>query len=722
MLSLVLLITISLLVALSFSAGKLVRQMSRTIITACSGQVEAQLAAYFSPIEIMLSAAENPISTGQLSPLDPQQLSLFFGPMYSSVEQVAAVRACDDQGNLAVLTRRDELWVTATAKPAQAPGRMDYAGRSTLTGPPERQWTETQAEDPLASHWYKGATANRAAGSAAAPGSGPTAGVTHWTETYGFDTAVDPGVTASKLLRTPSRSQLVLAIDLLVAELDEYTDTLRPTPNGYVVVTDLKGRLLEPVSETEDHDAEAPQRFDSRIPIETDETVMFDALTAWAKLHEAVWDGKTGIVPAPSAAAAPQEEEAFQFQSRDKQWWGGMKAFYLSDEPEFYIAVLIPEADLMQTMHSQRQLLLLIAAAALVVAAGLALSIAAAFSAPIAALVEQSQRLRLLDLSPELPPVESAITEVAQLSEAHVSMRNALDSFARYVPRELVRELLSRGEAARIGGRVLPLTILITDIRGFTAITESTLPEPLAIQLAEYFDCILSALHNSGATIDKLVGDSVVAFWGAPDPVAQQAQSALAGTLQALQDLRQANSRWKREGKPALTTHAALTHGKVVVGNIGAHWRLSYTALGDAVNLASRLERINPLYGTELLASKQLVEAAGADFAWRLIDRVAVRGKLAPIEVYEPLGVRSTVSAETLSRAGQYESALRLYWEKKFAEAGAVASELVTRRPAGRASALLLERIEHYKKSPPPWNWDGVYRDAAHGAERLFED
>ncbi len=723
MFSLVLIITLSLLLALNFSAGKLVRQMSRTIISARAAQVEAQLASYFGPIEIIIRAAENPVRTGQVSLLDQQQLNLFFGPLSSSVDQVAAVHACDSNGNYVSLEHNAAAWVNRTARPAKWPGRLSCTSRAELSAPATKEWMEPLEEDPRQSHWYKGASENQAPSSAPGDQTSTTKRTIHWTETYGFETATDPGITASQQIQPPQGAPVVLAIELLVSDLDEYTDNLHPTPNGYVVVTDLKGRLLEPVSSTEDGaDEDAPvaagAEVETRIPIETDESVMHDALTAWAKMQNAVWDERAGMVPAiATTGALPSEQEIFQFASRNQRWWGGLRSFQLGGKPEFYIAVLIPEADLLQTLHSQRQLLILIAAAALVLAAGLALTIAATFSSPIAALVEQSKLIRLLDLRLDLAPIDSRLKEVAQLSEAHASMRTALDSFARYVPRELVRDLLGRGEAARIGGRLLPLTILITDIRGFTAITESTPPEPLALQLAEYFDCILSALRNSGATIDKLVGDSVVAFWGAPNPVARQAESALTGALQALQDLRQANARWQQAGKPVLVTHAALTHGKVVVGNIGAHWRMNYTALGDAVNLASRLERLNPLYGTELLASTQMVEAAGPDLAWRLIDRVAVRGKLAPIEIFEPLGPQSQLAPAVLKFSRDYEAALRLVWDKHFTEAAALANALQAQHPAQRSVALLLERIEHYKKVPPAWNWDGVYRDAGHAAD-----
>ena len=233
--------------------------------------------------------------------------------------------------------------------------------------------------------------------------------------------------------------------------------------------------------------------------------------------------------------------------------------------------------------------------------------------------------------------IRSSLLEVVQLSRAHASMRSALDSFSRYVPTELVRELLHRGEAARIGGHTLRLTVLITDIRGFTALCEEMPPAELAEQLTEYFECLLTVLGEGGATIDKLLGDSVVCFWGAPQPDAQQAQHAVATMLRAVEALERLNAHWAAEGRPQMYTKAGIALGQVVVGNIGARWRLNYTALGDAVNLASRLEKLNPDYGTHIIVSAPVREACASEFAWRLLDRVTVRGRQAMEEIYEPL-------------------------------------------------------------------------------------
>ena len=717
MLSLVLLVALASLAALQLSAARLVRQVSSAIIAARTVQVEAQLAAYFKPVEVILNAAENTVGNGKAQPIGAETLRRLIAPVHTTVPQVGAIKICDVSGNYASLQLKGKEWISRETHPATGNSKLLCTSQRSLDAPATKHWEEESAGDAKSSHWYLGAMEAQAAEQSNSIRQQIERRQIHWTEAYQFETAEDPGITASRLITTPDNQACVLAIDILVASLDEFTDDLRPTPHGYVVVTNRSGQLLEPQSSNED-DEDAPatdngKPADERAPIETDESLMQDAFAGWAKIHGREF-GATETVDAAGETqkVPPLEHETFQFKSRGKLWWGGLEAFALGTQPEFNIAVLIPEADLVSELQSQRQVLLLIAAIALLLAAGLAMSIAAAFSAPIVALARQSDNIRRLELNVGTSAaVRSQLLEVAKLSKAQSSMRHALDSFARYVPIELVRDLLARGEAARIGGRLMPLTILITDIRNFTSVSEALRPEDLARQLAEYFDCILGTLREGGATIDKLVGDSVIAFWGAPHPAPAEPGSIVTCVIQAIAGLQALNARWKAEGKPVLPTHAGLTFGEVVVGNIGAHWRLSYTAMGDAVNLASRLEKLNPLYGTEIIAAPAVKEACGTQIAWRLLDRVAIRGKQAPVAIYEPLGPVAEVAPQRLQAAQEYEMALQLMWERRFTEAQTIARSQLGQNPDDRSLKLLLQRTTYYINHPPPWNWDGVYRE-----------
>jgi adenylate cyclase len=217
-------------------------------------------------------------------------------------------------------------------------------------------------------------------------------------------------------------------------------------------------------------------------------------------------------------------------------------------------------------------------------------------------------------------------------------MRRALDSFARYVPVEVVRELLSRGEAAEVGGENAEVTVLFTDIQGFTTIAESMTPAELTGHMSSYFDSLVGILHRHGATVDKFIGDSIMAFWGAPKALRNHSRPAIEAVIEIRDWLQRANEKWRAEGLPPLPTRFGLASGEVTVGNVGAVHRLSYTALGDPVNLAQRLEALNSRLNTSVLVDENVRDAAGDGFEWRDVEKVQIKGKIVLVQVFELLG------------------------------------------------------------------------------------
>ncbi len=288
-------------------------------------------------------------------------------------------------------------------------------------------------------------------------------------------------------------------------------------------------------------------------------------------------------------------------------------------------------------------------------------------------------------------------------------MISALDSFARYVPIELVRELLERGEVARIGGTTETLSILFTDIEGFTSLSERLEPEELTSHMAEYFSAMLEVIGEEKGTVDKFIGDAIVAFWGAPARNDRHAQSAVRAVLRASARLDSMNAAWERQGQPPLYTRFGLNTGAAVVGNVGAPERLNYTVLGDAINLASRLESLNRFYGARVLAAQSVIDATGGEFEWRHIDRAAVKGKNDAVDIYEPLGETGGVPEERLRLRDAYEAALARYLAGAFDEAARRLEALLEQHPSDRPSRYLLERCREYAAHPPQ-AWEGFTR------------
>ncbi len=304
----------------------------------------------------------------------------------------------------------------------------------------------------------------------------------------------------------------------------------------------------------------------------------------------------------------------------------------------------------------------------------------------------------------------SSLAEVTRLHDAQERMRGALDSFARYVPTDLVRELLDRGEAAKIGGRTEELTVLFTDIEGFTTVSEGLSPAELTAHMAAYFDVMLTLLRESGATIDKLIGDAIVAFWGAPNPVPEHPRRAVEGVLACRRGPRRTERRVGSGGQAPAPDPIRSRHRD-------GRRRQRRNTVASPLHGArrhdesrGRLEGANKLYGSYVLAEEGVVTQAGDAFLWRKLDRVAVKGRTGAVDVFELLGRRSDVSEEVRAYSARFEAALADYQSRDFQGALDGLVELAKERRDDPAVQRLSRLCRTYLATPPGEDWDGVAR------------
>ena len=311
----------------------------------------------------------------------------------------------------------------------------------------------------------------------------------------------------------------------------------------------------------------------------------------------------------------------------------------------------------------------------------LALWLAHRISQPMLLLGSDARAMSRLEFSAAARPL-STIREVRELEQALGEARVSLRSFQKYVPADVVRTLMESGTEARLGGHSAQLTLLFSDIVDFTHVAESTDPQRLVEQLGEYLAVISTAIHDHGGIVDKYIGDGVMAFWGAPRPDPEQARRAASAALEIQKRLDILNAAWKAAGKPAFSTRIGINTGDVIVGNIGSEDRLNYTAVGDPVNLASRLESLNRFYGTRVLISDATRMAAGDVLLTRPVARVAVKGAQRGVVVHELLGLSSgaeagcrrlaeiTEAAFDAAEAGRVQEAVQRYEELLAAHPG----------------------------------------------------
>jgi adenylate cyclase len=285
--------------------------------------------------------------------------------------------------------------------------------------------------------------------------------------------------------------------------------------------------------------------------------------------------------------------------------------------------------------------------------------------------------------------------------------RKIRNAFGLYLSPSFARLVSERPEMLALGGEKRDLTVLFSDIRGFTTISEGLEPERLVEILNEYLGAMTDIVFHHDGTLDKYIGDAIMAVWGAPVPQADHAARACQTALGMIARLGELDAEWKARGLPVFDIGIGLNTGPMVVGNMGSARRLSYTVIGDNVNLGSRLEGLNKMYGSRIIASETTVQAAGAAVVARELDLVRVKGKLLPVRIFEllaPDGER----ARWASVVERFEAGLRAYRQREWEQAIVTFGAILEERPDDGPARLYVARCRKMLETPPAPEWDGV--------------
>ncbi|MBW1998082.1 MAG: adenylate/guanylate cyclase domain-containing protein [Deltaproteobacteria bacterium] len=281
-------------------------------------------------------------------------------------------------------------------------------------------------------------------------------------------------------------------------------------------------------------------------------------------------------------------------------------------------------------------------------------------------------------------------------------------AFNQYVSKHVVSEMLKNPERLRLGGDKKELSVLFSDIRGFTTISETMPTEELVQVLNEYLTSMTEIVFRHEGTLDKYMGDALMAIFGAPLDQFDHPIRACASALDMTSELARLNDRWVKEGKIPLEIGIGINTGIMMVGNMGSVHRFDYTVIGDAVNLASRLEAANKNYRTNILISESTYEKVKSHFECLELDSVRVKGKVEPVRIYHLMGRKGSVPWDPEAIQG-FHAALEKYKERRWDEAVELFQEVVERAPGLHASHLYIKRCLDLKSNPPPPEWDGVF-------------
>jgi len=562
----------------------------------------------------------------------------------------------------------------------------DYPGRSYSSDPNRGD------RDPRALPWYVEAKRTRRQA---------------WSDTYiliGAEGAADvPAVTCATPVPAADGSlRGVLSASFDVIELGAYLRGLRVGESGSAFVVEFRDDgerrvIAHPDEKILIRDVPGPGGAERR------EFVPIDEL-ADRRVAEFLRQ-----IPPGDDPARFRRTTHIRFAHDGVPYLGAYRCLSTAETPDWLIAILLPEGDVLARVGQSNREALLIGLAILMVATAVSLAISTQIARPLERIAGETEAIGRLRVEAR-PVAHSIVREVDRLAVAVEATKTSLRSFGKYVPADLVRLLVATGQEATPGGERRRMTIYFCDLADFTSMAESLPPEDLVRHMGEYFERLSADIVAAGGTVDKYIGDAIMAFWGAPAPTTNHATAACSAALTGRASMADLRRRWASQGKARLFTRIGIHTGEVVVGNVGSPARLNYTVMGDAVNVASRLEGMNKFYGTDILIGDPTRREAAAAVLARPVDWVSVKGKAEGLLVHEPLGGRDSAPDGSRALAEMAAAALDLYRVRDWDGAIRLFDEIGRLRPGDGPGRVLGDRCRALRAAPPPESWDGVHR------------
>jgi len=498
-----------------------------------------------------------------------------------------------------------------------------------------------------------------------------------WTSPYQFLQSETRGVTATLTRRNAADAPVqILGADLDLSETAVFMDSLTIGKTGAAFLVRSDGKFL----------ASRGDRPGSRLE------KLRDALRSQiGKMGEFSKDDITRI----------------EFSHANSDY---LAVFQPISKPGFFTSFILPKDDYLGSIRHNAWLTIILSVVILGIAGVLGVLLSRRVTEPLDQIAHDLREMGELRFPEGHLEFKSKIREIAHLESSVRKMKTSLLSFSRFVPKRLLGSLLAQGEEAKLGGELRRITVQFTDLAGFTKMSEALTPEESFEELHEFLEIITTEQHRFGGITSNFTGDGTLALFNAPDDQPGHEAKAVEAALSCVRALEICNRRRISSRKDQLIARIGINTAEVLVGNLGTSVRFTYTAVGDGVNLCSRMEGLNKLYGTQILVGKETQEAAEDKFEWRMVDRLSVVGRSRLTELFEPLGHTGKTDERKIRMATAYESALSRYFSGEFAEAISKFEAVAREWPDDGPTAVLLKRCKDLlKKDNPTIEWDGSF-------------
>lgn len=481
---------------------------------------------------------------------------------------------------------------------------------------------------------------------------------------YIYATTGLPGVTVAMPFYAGDALVGVVAIDILLDSLSQYLKDRPVSRHSISLVADSDGLIVA--------------HPDTQQALKRDNGNLIRA-----RLTE-LSDPRPALAVGMRAAQAPQTAaNQFTFTHGGEEYVAMFSPFPREFGKAWEVVIVAPLEDFVGEWRANNRKLLIFGLGAIALQVLLINLLSRRIARPLEQLATQVARVQNFE-PPGSQVVRSPIREISALAESVNTLQGAISAFSAFVPRGLVRQLIGSGHALELGGRSRFLTIMFTDLESFSTWAEATPAQALLERVSAYFEAVTLAVNAEEGTIDKFIGDGVMAFWGAPALLDDHAYRACVAALRARQCMAEVNRQWQAQGLNTLHMRVGIHSDAVLVGNMGSSERMSYTVMGDGVNLAARLEGVNKEFGTAICVSHAVFREAGERLWLRRIGVVTVKGRRADMQVYELLGTRggdpaleATPEVQRLCRLTDhaYEAFERSEWKEAEDRYRAIAQE-----------------------------------------------
>ena len=513
-----------------------------------------------------------------------------------------------------------------------------------------------------------------------------------WSEPYIFKTSEEIGITISNPIFVDDKVHGVISIDFSLIDFGDLLSKVKTTANSCVRLINDKNEIVASTIDNE------------KIKSAKGSKVATNKLLKVTDINDEILQTATkNLIGANETHVTYETSDGRTFIASKRR---------LHSVP-FSILIITPQSDFTEELEHMQTNMFLLSLFVFLFSSVIILMFSHRISKPISQLCKSAIAIGKMDLENCPEPPKSRIFEVKELSSAVELMRTGISAFSKYTPKGIVHELLKTGGDASIGGMTKEVTMFFSDIEKFSTVSEKLPAEYLISHLSEYFDELTKIIAQHNGIIDKYIGDSIMAIWGAPNPDEDQVINACEAALDCQQMLKKLKEKWVSLGKPPLPTRIGLHSGSAIVGNVGSNDRMNFTAIGNTVDIASSLEGINKIYGTWILASEAVERKARDKILFRVVDKIAVNGSNSGITIFEPLCSLQNANDmyyAMLELCSKSKEAFELYQNKNFEDALKLYTEISKTFPEKANSINVLIRHCEEFLAHPPKNWDGINR------------